>query len=133
MQPRARRAFRRFLKKHFAVVSILAPYHSLQIPYVSIQYPKMSYMYLLKEKQRCLGRSPLREFSRQNGRKIQVKPKCRLQPEIANLVSRRTNRCTFFLRTTVFKHFGLCITPCRFYLETSRQRTCNTITADNKI
>jgi hypothetical protein len=32
MQPRARLAFRRFIKKHFAVVSILAPYHSLQIP-----------------------------------------------------------------------------------------------------
>jgi hypothetical protein len=29
-KPRARRAFRRFFKKHFAIVSILAPYHSLQ-------------------------------------------------------------------------------------------------------
>jgi hypothetical protein len=50
MQPRARRAFRHFFKKHFAVVSILAPYNSLQIPYISIQYPKMSNMYMLKEK-----------------------------------------------------------------------------------
>jgi hypothetical protein len=47
MQPRARRAFRRFFKKHFAIVSILAPY---QIPYISIQYLKISNMYLLKEK-----------------------------------------------------------------------------------
>jgi hypothetical protein len=58
IQPRARRAFRGLFKKHFAVVSILAPYHSLQIPY--IQYTKMSNMYLLKEKQRCLVRSPMR-------------------------------------------------------------------------
>jgi hypothetical protein len=69
------------------------------------------------EKQRCLVKSFVRDFSRQNGRKIQVKPKCRLQPEIANLVSRRTYRCIFFLRTTVFKHLDLYITPCRFYLE----------------
>jgi hypothetical protein len=72
MQPRARRAFRRLLKKHFAIVSILAPYHSLQIPYISIQYQKMSNMYLLKEKQRCLVRSPVRDLCRQNGWKIQV-------------------------------------------------------------
>jgi hypothetical protein len=41
MQPRACRAFRRFFKKHFAVVSILAPYNSLQIPYIiskNVQY-----------------------------------------------------------------------------------------------
>jgi hypothetical protein len=120
MQPRARRGFRRFFRKHFAVVSILAPYHSLQIPYISIQYPKMSNMYLLMEKPRCLVRSLVRDFSRQDGRKIQVKPKCRLQPEIANLMSRRMYRCTFFLRTTVFKHLGLYITPCRFTSETSR-------------
>jgi hypothetical protein len=90
MQPRGRRAFRRFLKKHFAVVSILAPHNSLQIPYIFVQYPKMSNMYMLKEKQRCLVRSLVRDFSRQNGWKIQVKPKYRLQPEISNLVSRRT-------------------------------------------
>jgi hypothetical protein len=54
-------------------------------------------MYLLKEKQRCLLRSLVRDFSRQNGRKIQVKPKYRLQPEIANLVSRRTT-----VRTAVY-------------------------------
>jgi hypothetical protein len=77
-------------------------------------------MYLLKEKQRCLVRLLVRDFSRQNGRKIQVKPKCRLQPEIANLVSRRTYRCAFFLCTTVFKHLGMYITPCRFTSETSR-------------
>jgi hypothetical protein len=120
MQPRARRAFRRFFKKHFAIVSILAPYHSLQIPYIYIQYPKISNMYLLKEKQRCLVRSFVRDFSKQNGWKIQVKPTCRLQPEIANLVSRRMYRCTFFLRTTVFKHFGLYTTPCGFSSVNSR-------------
>jgi hypothetical protein len=83
MQPRACRAFRRFSKKHFAIVSILAPYHSLQIPYISIQYPKMrSNMYLLKEKQRCLVRFFVRDFSRQNGWKIQVKPTCRLHRKL---------------------------------------------------
>jgi hypothetical protein len=41
-------------------------------------------------------------FSKQNGWKIQVKRTCRLQAEIANLVSRHMYRCTFFLRTTVF-------------------------------
>jgi hypothetical protein len=51
MQPRARRAFRRFFKKHFAVVvSILAPYHSLQIPCISIQYPKMSNICIVEGK-----------------------------------------------------------------------------------
>jgi hypothetical protein len=49
MEPRARRAFRRFFKKHFAVVSILllAPYHtchSLQIPYISTQSKNVQYV-----------------------------------------------------------------------------------------
>jgi hypothetical protein len=34
MQPRARRAFRCFFKKHFAVVGILTPYHILQILHI---------------------------------------------------------------------------------------------------
>jgi hypothetical protein len=37
MQPRARRAcraFRRFFKKHFTIVGILAPYLTLQILYI---------------------------------------------------------------------------------------------------
>jgi hypothetical protein len=58
MQPIARRAFRRFFKNHFAVVSILAPYCRLQIPYISIQYPKMSNMYLLKEKTTMFSEVP---------------------------------------------------------------------------
>jgi hypothetical protein len=43
----------------------------------------------------------VRDFSRQNGWKIQVKPKYRLQPEIANLVSRRTYCCKFYLHFSV--------------------------------
>jgi hypothetical protein len=86
-----------FLRNTLQSLSTLAPYNSLQIPYISIQYPKMSDMYMLKEKQRCLVRSLVRDFSRQNGRKIQVKPKCRLQREIANLISRHTYRCTVYI------------------------------------
>jgi hypothetical protein len=39
MQPIARHAFRRFFKKQFAAVSILAPYDSLQIPYIIQKCP----------------------------------------------------------------------------------------------